>query len=67
VAPAIFGGNDAHPLFVGDGAPTMADLRRGRFVATRQLGNDIRLDVMLDKDVPSSPSGAPPGPDATAQ
>ncbi|MDA3031035.1 MAG: bifunctional diaminohydroxyphosphoribosylaminopyrimidine deaminase/5-amino-6-(5-phosphoribosylamino)uracil reductase RibD [Actinomycetota bacterium] len=67
VAPAIFGGNDAHPLFVGDGAPTMADLRRGRFVATRRLGNDIRLDVMLDKDVPSSPSGAPPGPDATAQ
>ena len=49
VAPAIFGGNDAHPLFVGDGAPTMADLRRGRFVATRQLGNDIRLDVALDK------------------
>ncbi len=49
VAPAIFGGNDAHPLFVGDGAPTMADLRRGRFVATRQLGNDIRLDLTLDK------------------
>ena len=50
VAPAIFGGNDAHPLFVGDGAPTMADLRRGRFIATRQLGNDIRIDVTLDKN-----------------
>lgn len=50
MAPAIFGGNDAHPLFVGDGAPTMADLRRGRFVATQQFGNDIRLDVTLDQD-----------------
>lgn len=48
VAPAIFGGEDAHPLFVGGGAPTMNDLRRGRFVSTRLLGVDLRLDIELD-------------------
>lgn len=48
LAPAFFGGNDAHPLFVGGGAPAMADLRRGRFVETRTLGADLRLDIELD-------------------
>ncbi|MDG1697226.1 MAG: bifunctional diaminohydroxyphosphoribosylaminopyrimidine deaminase/5-amino-6-(5-phosphoribosylamino)uracil reductase RibD [Ilumatobacter sp.] len=48
VAPAIFGGNDAHPLFVGAGAPTMAELRRGRFLSTALLGDDLRLDITLD-------------------
>jgi diaminohydroxyphosphoribosylaminopyrimidine deaminase/5-amino-6-(5-phosphoribosylamino)uracil reductase len=48
LAPAIFGGNDAHPLFVGAGAPTMTELRRGRFVETRALGADLRLDIELD-------------------
>lgn len=48
LAPAIFGGEDAHPLFIGPGAPTMADLRRGRFVSTRVLGVDLRLDIELD-------------------
>ncbi len=48
MAPAIFGGDDAHPAFIGSGAPTIADLRRGRFVSTTQLGADLRLDVVLD-------------------
>ncbi len=48
LAPAIFGGNDAHPLFVGAGAPTMNDLRRGRFLSTKLLGPDLRLDLTLD-------------------
>ena len=48
LAPAIFGGNDAHPLFVGAGAPTMAELRRGRFLSTALLGGDLRLDITLD-------------------
>lgn len=48
LAPAIFGGNDAHPLFVGAGAPTMAELRRGRFLSTAMLGGDLRLDISLD-------------------
>ena len=31
LAPAVFGGDDARPLFAGPGAPTMDVLRRGRF------------------------------------
>jgi diaminohydroxyphosphoribosylaminopyrimidine deaminase / 5-amino-6-(5-phosphoribosylamino)uracil reductase len=48
VAPAIFGGDDARPLFVGQGAPTIDALPRGRFVAVTQLGDDVRLDLVLD-------------------
>ena len=48
LAPAIFGGDDAHPLFVGAGAPTMARLSRGRFDSVTRLGNDIRVDLTID-------------------
>lgn len=48
IAPAIFGGDDAHPLFVGAGAPTMSELSRGRFEAMTRLGNDIRIDLTID-------------------
>ncbi len=46
VAPAIFGGDDARPLFVGDGAPTMSELGRGRFVRVERIGEDLRLDFV---------------------
>lgn len=48
VAPAMLGGDDGQPVFVGSGAPTMADLRRGRFVDVRRVGRDVRLDIVLD-------------------
>ncbi len=48
MAPAIFGGDDAKPMFRGTGAPTMDALARGRFVGVRLLGPDLRLDVVLD-------------------
>ncbi|MDG1264705.1 MAG: bifunctional diaminohydroxyphosphoribosylaminopyrimidine deaminase/5-amino-6-(5-phosphoribosylamino)uracil reductase RibD [Ilumatobacter sp.] len=48
LAPAIFGGNDAKPMFSGDGAPTIETLSRGRFVGMRHVGADLRLDVELD-------------------
>jgi diaminohydroxyphosphoribosylaminopyrimidine deaminase / 5-amino-6-(5-phosphoribosylamino)uracil reductase len=43
VAPAFFGGNDARPLFDGQGAATMADLWRGQFRSSRMLGDDVEL------------------------
>jgi diaminohydroxyphosphoribosylaminopyrimidine deaminase/5-amino-6-(5-phosphoribosylamino)uracil reductase len=52
VAPAIFGGDDAKPMFSGAGAPTMETLSRGRFVQVRRLGGDLRLDVVLDRSPP---------------
>ncbi len=48
VAPAMLGGDDGMPVFVGAGAPTIADIRRGRFVDVRRIGGDVRLDVVLD-------------------
>ena len=48
LAPTIFGGDDARPAFVGQGVPTMDDLRRGRFVSVARLGDDLRIDLVLD-------------------
>jgi diaminohydroxyphosphoribosylaminopyrimidine deaminase / 5-amino-6-(5-phosphoribosylamino)uracil reductase len=48
MAPAIFGGDDAKPMFSGTGAPTIETLSRGRFVSVRHVGADLRLDVVLD-------------------
>ena len=44
LAPALFGGDDARPLFTGPGAPTIADVWRGRIVAFEQLGDDLRVE-----------------------
>jgi riboflavin biosynthesis pyrimidine reductase len=41
-------GDDGRPLLAGPGVPTMADLRRGRFVAVEALGDDLRLALVLD-------------------
>ena len=46
MAPAFMGGSDGTPLFAGDGAPTIADLWRGRLVSTRAVGDDI--EVVID-------------------
>jgi diaminohydroxyphosphoribosylaminopyrimidine deaminase/5-amino-6-(5-phosphoribosylamino)uracil reductase len=45
LAPALFGGDDALALFRGTGAPGIADLWRGRFVAVTHLGHDLRVDL----------------------
>ncbi len=45
LAPALFGGDDARPLFAGAGAPTMADLWRGRLVDVTRLGGDLRVEL----------------------
>jgi diaminohydroxyphosphoribosylaminopyrimidine deaminase/5-amino-6-(5-phosphoribosylamino)uracil reductase len=45
LAPALLGGDDGRALFAGPGAPTMADVWRGRFVSVRQIGDDVRVIV----------------------
>ena len=47
IAPTVFGGDDALPMFVGNGAPTIDALPRGRFVRVQQFGDDIRLDIAV--------------------
>ena len=43
LAPAIMGGDDGRSAFAGEGAPTMQDIQRGRFIDVTQLGDDIRI------------------------
>lgn len=45
VAPALFGGDDGRPLFVGKGASTIDEITRGRFVDVRRVGPDLRIDL----------------------
>jgi diaminohydroxyphosphoribosylaminopyrimidine deaminase/5-amino-6-(5-phosphoribosylamino)uracil reductase len=45
VAPALFGGDDGHPVLRGAGAPTIEALSRGRFVSSRRVGEDLRVEV----------------------
>jgi diaminohydroxyphosphoribosylaminopyrimidine deaminase/5-amino-6-(5-phosphoribosylamino)uracil reductase len=56
LAPALLGGDDGLGLFAGPGAPTMAEVWRGRLAGVRRLGEDVRIDV-----VPG-----PAAPDVTA-
>jgi diaminohydroxyphosphoribosylaminopyrimidine deaminase/5-amino-6-(5-phosphoribosylamino)uracil reductase len=60
VAPVIFGGADARPMFDGPGAPTIADVWRGAFSAVVPLGADLRLDVVLALD-PATAGAVPVG------
>ncbi len=46
LAPALLGGDDGRPLFSGPGAATMADVWRGRISAVRELGPDLRIDLL---------------------
>ncbi|MGH9028772.1 MAG: bifunctional diaminohydroxyphosphoribosylaminopyrimidine deaminase/5-amino-6-(5-phosphoribosylamino)uracil reductase RibD [Acidimicrobiales bacterium] len=43
--PALFGGEDAVPMFAGRGAQDMDSLWRGRIVSAERLGADLRVDV----------------------
>jgi diaminohydroxyphosphoribosylaminopyrimidine deaminase/5-amino-6-(5-phosphoribosylamino)uracil reductase len=45
VAPALFGGDDALPLFSGPADPTISELWRGRFANVEQLGEDLKVEL----------------------
>ena len=45
LAPALFGGDDAVPLFAGPGAATVADVWRGHVVSVTRLGPDVRVEL----------------------
>jgi diaminohydroxyphosphoribosylaminopyrimidine deaminase/5-amino-6-(5-phosphoribosylamino)uracil reductase len=45
LAPALFGGRDARPLFDGPGAPSMDALWRGRLHSVTSLGGDLRVEL----------------------
>lgn len=60
LAPALFGGDDARPLFAGPGAATVADVWRGELVDVRRLGPDLRVELA------SPPPGRATPPSKTA-
>jgi diaminohydroxyphosphoribosylaminopyrimidine deaminase/5-amino-6-(5-phosphoribosylamino)uracil reductase len=45
-APALFGGDDAAPLFAGPGAATIDEVWRGQVEAITRLGDDWRVDLV---------------------
>jgi diaminohydroxyphosphoribosylaminopyrimidine deaminase/5-amino-6-(5-phosphoribosylamino)uracil reductase len=45
LAPALFGGDDARPLFSGPGAATLGSLWRGRVCSVTSLEGDLRVEV----------------------
>ena len=58
LAPVLFGGDDAVPLFSGPGALSMETLWRGRLLSAERLGEDIRIEF-----APGAPASAGnPGP-----
>ena len=49
-APALFGGDDAVPMFRGAGAPTMGEMWRGRIVSVTRLDDDVRIVMAPPSD-----------------
>lgn len=49
LAPSFMGGDRGRRAFAGDGAPTMAELTRGKFVSIDRLGDDMRIVVVVDR------------------
>ena len=45
LAPTLFGGDDARPMFAGAGAPTIDDVWRGQITDVERLGDDLRLEL----------------------
>jgi diaminohydroxyphosphoribosylaminopyrimidine deaminase/5-amino-6-(5-phosphoribosylamino)uracil reductase len=45
LAPALFGGNDARPLFNGPGVPSIDRLWRGMVHSVTSLGSDLRVEL----------------------
>ena len=43
IAPALTGGNDSLPIFAKHGISTMAQLWRGKIVASQQIGDDLEI------------------------
>ena len=45
LAPVLFGGDDARPMFAGPAAATIADVWRGRITNVEQLGDDLKVEL----------------------
>ena len=48
IAPALLGGNDGWPLMTGLGGSTIEEIQRGHFSSIMRLGDDLRLDLLIN-------------------
>ena len=46
LAPAVMGGDDGAPLFRGPGAATIGEIWRSKIEEVRELGDDLRIDMV---------------------
>jgi diaminohydroxyphosphoribosylaminopyrimidine deaminase/5-amino-6-(5-phosphoribosylamino)uracil reductase len=58
LAPALFGGDDARPLFSGPGASTLEGLWRGGLRSVTSLEGDLRVELSAGDQPWSSGSGS---------
>ena len=49
MAPALMGGEEGRPVFVGPGSATMAELWRGELRDVRKIGSDLRVEFRPTK------------------
>ena len=47
LAPILFGGDGARPMFAGPGASTIDDVWRGRITAVERLDEDLKVELCL--------------------
>jgi diaminohydroxyphosphoribosylaminopyrimidine deaminase/5-amino-6-(5-phosphoribosylamino)uracil reductase len=45
LAPALFGGDDARPMFAGPGVASIDDVWRGRITNVERLGEDLKVEL----------------------
>ena len=57
LAPALFGGDDAHPMFRGPGVSSIDDVWRGVITRTVALGGDLRIDMVPVLPGPATGAG----------
>ncbi|MBV9285985.1 MAG: bifunctional diaminohydroxyphosphoribosylaminopyrimidine deaminase/5-amino-6-(5-phosphoribosylamino)uracil reductase RibD [Acidimicrobiia bacterium] len=54
LAPALFGGDNARPMFAGEGAATIDDVWRGQITEVERLGDDLRLELTSTLELTSA-------------
>jgi diaminohydroxyphosphoribosylaminopyrimidine deaminase/5-amino-6-(5-phosphoribosylamino)uracil reductase len=50
LAPALMGGDGGRPILAGPSISSISDLWRGRIVSVRQIGPDVRIDLLADPE-----------------
>lgn len=50
MAPVLFGGDDGRALLAGPGAPSIADVWRGRISRVTRLAEDLKIEIEAEAD-----------------